>query len=93
MLRVFAEYIVPLLLPAVIYFAVQWWIAKRAAEGHPIAKPSWWSAPWPWLGVSGVALLLITIVVLSLGDRAPPGAAYHPPELEGGRVQPGGFDR
>jgi hypothetical protein len=93
MWRVILEYIVPLVLPAAIYFAVKWWTAKRAAEGHPVAKPSWWDAPWPWLVGAGVVLMVATIAVLAVYEGAPPGAEYRPAELEGGKVTPGGFER
>ena len=93
MLRALFEYIVPLALPTAVYFAVQWWAQRRAEEGHPLTKPSWWDAPWPWLGAAGLMLMLAVLAILSLTEGAPPSATYHPPELEGGKVQPGGFDK
>ena len=93
MLRAFFEYIVPLGLPTAIYFTFQAWARRRADEGHPVEKPSWWNAPWPWLGAAGILLMLAVLAVLSMTEGAPPSATYHPPELEGGTVQPGGFDK
>jgi len=93
MLRILLEYLLPLGLPTLIYFAVQAWARRRADEGHPVEKPSWWEAPWPWLGAAGIALMVAVLVVLSLNEGAPPDTPYHPPELEGGKVQPGGFDK
>ena len=93
MLRVLLEYFVPLGLPTAAYFIIQWWIQRRAAEGKPVEKPSWWDAPWPWLGAAGIVLLLATIAALELTEGAPPNATYHPPEIQGGKVQPGGFDK
>lgn len=93
MLRVLLEYIVPLALPTAIYFAFQWWVARRAVAGHPVEKPKWWDAPWPWLVAAGIVLLLITLAVLAVTSGAPPDASYHPPDLQNGQVRPGGFDR
>jgi hypothetical protein len=93
MLRALFEYVLPLALPTAIYFAVRAWVERRAEEGHPVAKPSWWDAPWPWLGAAGIVLMLATLAVLSLTEGAPPSAVYHPPEVKGGKVRPGGFDQ
>ena len=92
MLRILAEYALPLALPTAVYFIVQWWIAYRSAKGEPVVKPSWWDAPWPWLGVAGILLLLLTLAVLSLLEGSPPEAVYRPPEVIDGKVSPGGFD-
>ena len=93
MLRILLEYLLPLGLPTLVYFAVQYWVRRRAEEGHPVEKPSWWDAPWPWLGAAGIVLMVAVLAVLSLNEGAPPETPYHPPELEGGKVQPGGFDQ
>jgi len=92
MLRVLAEYILPLALPTVVYFLVRGWMAKRAARGAPVDKPDWWDAPWPWLGAAGLALMLATLVALSLMSGTEPGATYRPPELQDGEVRRGGFE-
>jgi hypothetical protein len=93
MLRIVLEYLVPLVLPTAVYFAVQYWLRRRVAEGHPVPKPSWWDAPWPWLGAAGLVLMLGVLALVSMNEGAPPGAEYHPPELEDGKVQPGSFDK
>jgi hypothetical protein len=93
MLRILLEYIVPLGLPTLVYFAVQVWLRRRAEEGHPVEKPSWWDAPWPWLGAAGIGLLLAVLAVATMNEGAPPDASYHPAEVEGGKLQPGGFDK
>jgi hypothetical protein len=94
MWRVILEYLVPLVLPAAVYFAVKWWAAWRAAKGEPVAKPSWWDAPWPWLVAGGIALMVATIAFIAINEGAPPGADYRPAELDrSGHVTPGGFDR
>jgi hypothetical protein len=92
MWRVILEYLVPLVLPAAVYFAIKWWAAWRAAEGRPVEKPSWWDAPWPWLVGAGIVLMVATLAVLAITEGAPPGAQYRPAEMTpGGEVSPGGF--
>ena len=92
MLRALLEYILPLVLPTMVYFVLRGWIAARAAKGQPVEKPAWWDAPWPWLLAAGIALLLATLVALSLLSGADPGASYRPPELRDGEIRPGGFE-
>lgn len=81
MLRVLLEFLLPLLLPFLVYLAYVA-LARAAARG--------WlqDAPWPQLAGAGLVLAAISLVTWSLMSGAPPEQVYVPPHLEDGRVVP-----
>ena len=89
MLRILPEFLVPVLLPAAVYFL---WLAhetrriERLGRGEP---PRWHDAPWLWLAGAGIVLMLAIAKALALfgGDRAGPG--YVPPQVIDGEILPG----
>ena len=82
MLRFLLHYVLPLLLPFLIYFAY-----VGLARGR---TPGWMEeTPWLILAGAGVVLLAASLVSWSLWTGAPPEEAYQPPRLEDGRVVPG----
>ena len=83
-MRLFLQYVLPLLLPFLIYAA---YIAL--ARGH---MPRWLDLgerEWLVLGGTGLALLMISLVTWSLLTGSPPDETYIPPHLEDGRIVPG----
>lgn len=93
MSRLVISYVLPLLLPTIIYFFWRSFIQSRSGgrtDGAG-AYPAWWMAPWPWLAVSGVALLAAVLVALAIFSGARPGAEYQPPRLEDGKIRSGEF--
>jgi hypothetical protein len=81
MLRVLLQYLLPLLLPFLVYLA---YIAL--ARG---CAPGWLSeAPWPHLAIAGLVLLAISLFTWSLMSGAPTDQVYIPPRLEDGKVIP-----
>jgi len=80
MIRILLTYIVPLLLPAVLYFI---WL--RLA---PVTQPR--EVPWSWLAGAGVLLVAIVLAGLALLGGTPDGV-YEPAHLEDGKVVPGRF--
>jgi len=81
MLRILLEYLLPLLLPFLIYLAY-----VALARG---TAPGWvQDAPWPQLAGAGLVLAAISLVTWSLLSGAPPEEVYVPPHLEDGRVVP-----
>ncbi len=77
--------LLPLLLPLILF--VLW-----RALGLGKALPEWFEdLPWVTLLASGVVLAGLTLGTWSLMERAPPGAEYQPPKLEGQEIQPGRF--
>jgi ABC-type uncharacterized transport system YnjBCD permease subunit len=78
-MRVFFAYVVPLLLPTVLYLL---WLRFAAVDGHER------EVPWLWLGAAGVALAAVVLVGLALSSGSKDGV-YVPPHVENGRVVPG----
>jgi Family of unknown function (DUF6111) len=83
-MRLFLQYLLPLLLPFLIYAAY-----VALAQGR---MPRWLdlgATEWAMLGGAGLALLMISLVTWSLLSGSPPDEAYVPPHLEDGRIVPG----
>ena len=84
MLRVLLQYLLPLLLPFLVYAAY-----VALAQGR---MPDWLGLSerqWIALSGTGVALMVISLVTWSLLSGAPPGETYVPPRFEDGRIVPG----
>jgi hypothetical protein len=87
--RVLLQYILPLLLPTLIYLG---WAAaerRRTERAQAGEAPRWQDAPWIWLAGAGLVLATVTTVALSLFGGSGIEGTYVPPRLEGGRVVPG----
>ena len=82
MLRLLLQYLLPLVLPLLLYVGFVY-----LTNGN---TPEWVNrAPWiPLLG-AGVVLLGISLVTWSLFEGADPASTYIPPRFEDGRVVPG----
>jgi hypothetical protein len=83
-MRLFLQYLLPLLLPFLIYAAY-----VALAQGR---MPRWLdlgAREWVMLGGTGLALLMISLVTWSLLSGSPPDETYIPPHLEDGRIVPG----
>ncbi len=91
MLRLFAEYVLPLLLPTAIYLLWVAWRRRAAASGRPGPVPEWTEGPWFWLILGGIALSLLAFVVTGLSWGHAPGLVYHPAQVINGRILPGHF--
>jgi hypothetical protein len=84
MLRVLLQYLLPLLLPFLVYAAY-----VALARGR---MPDWLGLSerhWIALGGTGVALMVISLITWSLLSGSPPGETYVPPRFEDGRIVPG----
>lgn len=83
-MRAFMEVIVPLLLPAMLY-----WLYLRVQERRgAVAR----EIPLSWLGVMGVLLLTIVLGGSWLAGSEPPSGKYIPPHVVNGVVVPGHFE-
>lgn len=81
MSRIILQYLLPLLLPFLIYLA---WVALTRDR-----RPGWLDdTPWVPLATAGVALLTVSLFGWSLLSGDEPGARYQPPRFEDGRVVP-----
>ena len=84
MLRALLQYLLPLLLPFLLYAAY-----GRLAHGR---MPAWLdldSRQWAMLGGTGLVLLMISLVSWSLLSGSPPEETYIPPHVEDGEIVPG----
>ena len=87
MIRVFFEYIFPLVLPTAVYVA---WVtyARARHQGDAEELPALRKGPLFWCALGGFALMMAALVTTALTTGAPPDSAYQPPRLEGGKVVP-----
>jgi hypothetical protein len=82
MSRILLQYLLPLLLPFLAYFAY-----LALARGN---TPGWLErVPWPHLAGAGVLLMALSLITWSLLSGAPTEEVYVPPHVEDGRVVPG----
>lgn len=89
MVRILLEYVLPIVLPAAVYFA---WLAterRRVARVGARNAPQWRDAPWLWLGTIGLVLAALIAVASALFGGSDTAGRYVPPRFEGGRVVPG----
>ena len=87
MIRMLLTYLVPLVLPAVVWYL--WHRLSPAGAGTPDRKTGWAAAPWDRLGIAGVVLLALTLGSLAVFSGAGPGNVYTPARVVDGKVLPG----
>lgn len=78
-MRIFLTYVVPLLLPTVVYLL---WLRFAPPSGEERG------VPWLWLAGAGVVLAAIVLAGLALSGGSPDGI-YVPPHVENGKIVPG----
>ncbi|MSP48327.1 MAG: hypothetical protein EXQ95_03260 [Alphaproteobacteria bacterium] len=90
MIRILLTVILPMALPASVYFL---WFAnerRRAiAAGTPETMPRLGDVPWFVLASAGIAIAAVVLFATSIYSGDEPGETYVPPHLENGRVVPG----
>ena len=90
MSRVLLQYLLPLILPTVLYLI--WAMAVRdSGSGRRLATIVR-EGPWFWLIVAGLVLAGGSLIITALTSGSEPGATYVAPRLENGRVVPGHFE-
>ena len=87
MTRILLQYVLPLLLPTLIFVA---WLMLTRKQGDN--REDLWvrflEGPWLWLGVTGFTLMAAGLVYLGLSQGHPPGGTYQAPRYEDGRIIP-----
>lgn len=81
--------ILPFLLPF-IAFGIYVLVARWAQLKH---GPTWDRAPWVWLTIIGLGLVIVTLVALALVGDGNIGGTYIPDRFEDGRIVPGEIRR
>ena len=85
MIRVVIENILLFLLPTIVYVAYMLLTRSQATTGAVVND-----APLIWLFVAGALLVGATLVYYaSITPGGSPGAAYTPPRMKDGRIEPG----
>lgn len=88
MSRIFLTYLIPFLLPIAVWFAWHKFFAKPPAPGEETGVAPR-QAPWHWLGLAGLVLLMATLGMLAVFSGGHPGDVYHPPQMIDGKIVPG----
>ena len=89
MKRILLNYLLPIVLPLVIYGI---WLAlarRKARQAGATDMPDWRSAPWTWLVIAGICLVSLSLVVLALVGDEPVEGTYVPPTYIDGEIVPG----
>lgn len=86
MSRVLLQYVLPLLLPTIIW--ILWWLmlGRHAANGVVTRLEH---GPWFWLILGGLALLGLSLIFTAMTHGFDPRGKYVPPHWENGHVVPG----
>jgi drug/metabolite transporter (DMT)-like permease len=87
MIRVFLLYLLPLLLPTLLYLGWFWIAKRRDKEGLPPLT----QGPWVWLIGGGIAFMLCVLAYIAVTDGAEPGTTRQAPIYQDGKIIPGGF--
>ena len=94
MTRIFLTYILPLVLPSLIY--VLWiWNARRTHDpDSEDALPGLRRGPLFWSLVSGFLLMITGLITIALMSGDPPDSGtYQSPRLEDGKILPPSYKR
>ncbi len=87
MTRILLQYLLPLLLPIVLYLLWTWLAQRRqAAGGAPLRLQD---GPWFWLILAGVVLTAAGLVFTAMVGGWEPGGIYQAPRWEDGQIVPG----
>ena len=87
MTRILIQYLLPLLLPTLLFFAWSMLTRRRRAANAPDAEVR--DTPWLWLAIAGVVLLGASLVTVALTSGSEPTGTYQSPRYEDGRIIPG----
>ncbi|MBK8906441.1 MAG: hypothetical protein IPM60_00595 [Rhodospirillales bacterium] len=85
MTRVLLQYLLPLILPTLLYLG--WaWLNQRGSPGGAVERLR--EGPWFWLVLAGVALMAAALVATALTSGVEPGTRIIAPKYQDGRVIP-----
>lgn len=90
-MRALISYVLPLLLPTVLYILYMAWVRQRAQRGGN-APPGWQEGPVFWAVLGGLLLVVGVLITLFVTDgQSGIDKIYHPARSENGMVMPGRF--
>ncbi len=82
-------YIVPIVLPFVLYGLYAWWAKRQARRAGGGEAAIWNDAPWIWLTSAGILLFIIALVATALLGGESIEGTYVPPRTVDGKIVPG----
>lgn len=85
MTRVFLQFVLPFLVPFLVYLA-WWWFTRKRIEGG--RGPLLQDTPWFWLVLSGFVLMTGGLVTTALTSGVGPESRLTAPRYEDGRIVP-----
>jgi len=81
-MRVFLQYILPILAPTVLY--VLWLVMRGKGRKIPAVE----DGPWFWLIIVGFLFAAASVITYGVTSGHEPGSEYVPPRYEDGKVVP-----
>ncbi len=88
MRRILLNYLLPIILPFVIYGVWLAFARYKAKTAGAEGAPEWRDAPWTWLVIASAGLVAASFVVLALQGGSSPGETYIPPRYLEGEIVP-----
>jgi hypothetical protein len=91
MSRILVQFVLPTLLPALLYAL---WLAamRRRVEAAGDDHPGWSDHPWVWLLALGLFFAAIITIASAMFSGDGTEGLYVPPRIENGRIVPGHID-
>ena len=90
MSRIILQFLLPFLLPTVVYFAWRWF-AKHEGKNDGTLAARLQDGPWFWLAVSGAVMVAAVLGTVAMLGGASPNGTYVAPRWENGTIVPGHF--
>ena len=87
-MRIFLTYVLPLLMPTVLY-VLYLVVSRRIMGGKGELAETLRRVPWLWLFGGGLVLVGISLAIYSLTTGGETHRPYVPPRVEDGQVVPG----
>jgi heme A synthase len=87
MTRLLIQYLLPLILPAVVFLIWAWLSRSRHATGGFGSRLQ--EGPWFWLILAGFVLMAGGLIYAALSTGGDAGGRYIAPQFEDGRIVPG----
>lgn len=88
MIRVFLLYILPILLPSVMYFCWVAFVHKKGEHG-PDKAALVREGPWFRLIFAGLGLMIIGLAITAITGGMSPEGQYQAPYVKDGKIVPG----